>query len=677
MNKGWTVRFKTRTGKDGVVSIFTNDSVAEVVDLQPGNVPFETEEDNTEDLLAPVRTQSGYIRVIDNGDLSGLMPKGNKERYVEYTENDEVKWIGWMQPDTFTEPWDSTPLEVELPIVSPLGVLGSEYLSQEVEMSVLPIANYILEIVEAAGFVYGGIYIPKEFGNGAYNMPLLLEVSRYNFFTENDAKNKDDLGWMKYNADDCRTVLEEICKFFGWTACERGNMLYFVSRNVLKYQYVSLSALIRMSNGTDPGNGDELTSKGYHLPDMELAGSGHNRSLLQGKKKISVIANVNPVGEVVPVVNENELEYNTGINYEYKVNDVLHMYEEVKLYNGEGVNVTFAAWDYNIDALKWEPMVYHPIFPYFFVGAGFVEYDRYSPDDLEGKTNYDFKSAVRLNNYDTSVQTMPTDEEAADMGLMWVKSQRVVKYTSGAFVLSGSTTLVDEYGNDEPYEQAAGRDLYITFRIGDKYWNGSGWGTTKTRLRIKIDYEGKKIKSTKTLDMPYNGADGYVMPINEMLSGEAELVVYAMVSASVSKLYIDNLRVEYYGNDEKQGANDDTTNKYAAFADKAYMEDVEIDVKMATSNNNNAGYGIVSYGGEDITTLYSDKWGNVRPEISLLNTAKAIYGRTTEKLDVELEKVDVKPIDIITREGSMYAVIAEAVDWKNEIATYTMEDLPL
>lgn len=177
--------------------------------------------------------------------------------------------------------------------------------------------------------------------------------------------------------------------------------------------------------------------------------------------------------------------------------------------------------------------------------------------------------------------------------------------------------------------------------------------------------------------MPYNGADGYVMPINEMLSGEAELVVYAMVSASVSKLYIDNLRVEYYGNDEKQGANDDTTNKYAAFADKAYMEDVEIDVKMATSNNNNAGYGIVSYGGEDITTLYSDKWGDVRPEMSLLNTAKAIYGRTTEKLDVELEKVDVKPIDIITREGSMYAVIAEAVDWKNEIATYTMEDLPL
>jgi hypothetical protein len=66
----------------------------------------------------------------------------------------------------------------------------------------------------------------------------------------------------------------------------------------------------------------------------------------------------------------------------------------------------------------------------------------------------------------------------------------------------------------------------------------------------------------------------------------------------------------------------------------------------------------------------------IRPERYLLETMSAIYGRTTDKLEVELMKGEMRPIDFILWHERQYMMIAEAVDWSSGTSVVIMEDIP-
>ena len=666
MQIGWQIKFKTISDKDGLVSIYTDSSVTDIVQLQAAEVPFETREDNNEDMLKPVRTQTGYIRVIDKGDLDGLMPTANKQRYVEYTEDGELKWMGYMQPDTFSEPWDSTPIEVEFPIVSPLGVLESCTLDVNDGLGVLPIARILMFALLETGVSYEKYIIPNEFIDSTYNLPLKVEVSRYNFFSENTAKNTNEPGWQKYEGDSCLSV-------FGWTAVERQKTLYFVSRNVKNYHVLEYTDLVFLAHQLEDNQGASKASSIFDIKTLELDGDGHTKSILQGKKKISIRASVNPVGEVVPQVNSDELNFFGKNRFEYRVNDILYAYEQTKMYSGNSTNIQMYMYAYDINNLQWSQKIYVPGNTFYNVSAAFVEYDRFKPEDIEEKRNYDYRSAIRINNYDYNAQTIPTADEAKNLPILSAKSQRIANYISGAFVVSSACELVEEEGNTTDLITTS---LQVKFRIGNKYWTGDGWSTSETIFSIAINSNEKKIQTTKTLDMPYNGADGYVMPINETLSGEVELTIYSLSGTSNYRLYLDNFKVQYYGDDAEEARSDEQENIYSGNRQSSFVEDMDISLKMSTDNGNKAGYGIITRNGINVINMYNAKWGNIRPELSLLETAKSIYGRTSEKLELELVKTSATPIDIMSRNNKNYSILSESVNWKEESAIYTLEELP-
>ena len=84
--------------------------------------------------------------------------------------------------------------------------------------------------------------------------------------------------------------------------------------------------------------------------------------------------------------------------------------------------------------------------------------------------------------------------------------------------------------------------------------------SANTLHRIK---KGEAI-STKTLDMPYNGADGYVMPITAPIDGEVELIIHAVRNdGGYGVLFLDNLKVSYYGEDNEEQKSNDSENRYA------------------------------------------------------------------------------------------------------------------
>jgi hypothetical protein len=118
MADNYSIQFKSlRAGTTYTLNIYGGTGAA--IPLKGGAQPFVTQEDDSEDMFTPVRTQSGYLRMVDNGVGAGshvlvdgwwktLVPATDTSRPVTLTGVDNngnnlgVLWQGFVQAQTFS-----------------------------------------------------------------------------------------------------------------------------------------------------------------------------------------------------------------------------------------------------------------------------------------------------------------------------------------------------------------------------------------------------------------------------------------------------------------------------------------------------------------------------------------------------------------------------------------------
>ena len=691
-NIHWRIQFRTRSEKLGVLNLYEENYTGEVVELTPAAVPFETQEDSADTWFVPIRKQTGYIRVLDEGNTDGIMPVGMKDRYVEYTEDGTLKWCGYIVPDVFSSDWDVTPNEVEFPVVGGLGVLEGEYLNEDDGLGVVSLGELMYQSLTATGINYNKIYLPKEVlrysGSGDYLFPLSLEVSRFNFFKDNDALNSDDADWTRYNGKTCYEVISEIMKLWGWTIRERGKDLWVTSTVNRGSFSIAVNDLEAVSYGGAKIIDQTVTVDQYEISSLELAGSDHKRDVLQGRKKVIVKAAVNPVGAVVPSVDKAKMRYVDSFVSKFETEGQPYAYEKISFYVPKigytdvrfrtyikaGMNTSYSNWtsvSQSIEAIS------------LYVGAYFIEQERVTAEEYKKKKNWNLSETIRINLQDWTGD-YPTITEARSLPIVIMKSRNVANYVSGAFVISAQTRSISQ-GFLTDYDGNGKGTLEIRFRVGGKYWNGSSWVSSAAWFTVNMGNEEDpesaqgtgKIISTKTLDMPYNGADGYVMPINQSLSGEIELTIHAVRNdGGYGVLMLDNFKVDYFGEDQDQQKSDDSENRYAKQTGLSYNSEEEINLQMATNNNNKAGYGIISLNGTNVESMYFVGTNQTaRPEMNLVSKGAQLYGRNTEKLTLQLDAMGIYPHDLLTRNGKKYVLASEAVNWQEETAQYIIMEV--
>ena len=691
-NIHWKVSFRTRSEKLGVLNLYEENYSGAVVELTPAAVPFETQEDSADTWFVPIRKQTGYIRVLDEGNTDGIMPVGMKDRYVEYTEDGTLKWCGYIVPDVFSSDWDVTPNEVEFPVVGGLGVLEGEYLNEDDGLGVVSLGELMYQSLTATGINYNKIYLPKEVlrysGSDDYLFPLSLEVSRFNFFKDNDALNSDDADWTRYNGKTCYEVISEIMKLWGWTIRERGKDLWVTSTVNRGSFSIAVNDLEAVSYGGAKIIDQTVTVDQYEISSLELAGSDHKRDVLQGRKKVIVKAAVNPVGAVVPSVDKAKMRYVDSFVSKFETEGQPYAYEKISLYVPKigytdvrfrtyikaGMNTSYSNWtsvSQSIEAIS------------LYVGAYFIEQERVTAEEYKKKKNWNLSETIRINLQDWTGD-YPTITEARSLPIVIMKSRNVANYVSGAFVISAQTRSISQ-GFLTDYDGNGKGTLEIRFRVGSKYWNGSSWVSSAAWFTVNMGNEEDpesaqgtgKIISTKTLDMPYNGADGYVMPINQSLSGEIELTIHAVRNdGGYGVLMLDNFKVDYFGEDQDQQKSDDSENRYAKQTGLSYNSEEEINLQMATNNNNKAGYGIISLNGTNVESMYFVGTNQTaRPEMNLVSKGAQLYGRNTEKLTLQLDAMGIYPHDLLTRNGKKYVLASEAVNWQEETAQYIIMEV--
>lgn len=167
----YRIRFVSRVGAEYEVRIYpAAEGYVEngVTELMGGAEPIVTEEERSTDIMTAVRSSTGYVNIVtDDYTLQErLMPTQPDEMRVtlvrhamedETEQEDRVMWEGYVRPETFTQDWCGGPWEIQLPVVSRLGMVMDNYLSDG-NTGLLTVGQWLHRI---CGDVYKWVLIPN------------------------------------------------------------------------------------------------------------------------------------------------------------------------------------------------------------------------------------------------------------------------------------------------------------------------------------------------------------------------------------------------------------------------------------------------------------------------------------------------------------------------------------
>ena len=299
----WQIPFKSfRTGTVYTINIYDSTYSASPIQLRGGSEPFVTEGNDDDDIFCPVRTQTGYLRIVDNGkDVNGnafnwrdLMPTTDTDRPVTltHTENGSTitDWKGFMQAQYFGGTLYGNPQEREFPIQCMLSVLGSVDINydQKQIQNFAYLLKFMIDNIPTFSFEY--IYLGGYIANAGDVRDFMLKKIDWQNFVKEDS---DGVLSARYKLSQC---LEDMCTFFGLTARAFGNDLYLMRTEKMAYlgelYKLTYNDLISLATGTSSGTSVYLEQADISSRDI-FASTNNSEGYVRGAHKITITSDVN------------------------------------------------------------------------------------------------------------------------------------------------------------------------------------------------------------------------------------------------------------------------------------------------------------------------------------------------------------------------------------------------
>jgi hypothetical protein len=315
MANNYTIQFKSlRAGT--LYTLAIGGGTGSAIALHGGAEPFVTQEDSDEDQFTPIRTQSGTIRIVDNGkaadgvtafDWHDLLPKTDTARPVTLSHvvgsTTIIDWQGFIQAQNYGSTLYGNPQEHEFPVQCPLTVLSSVPVpTNETQLSNFA---YLLDkmLTATSPCTFSTIYV--EGGSDALTW-LQKKFDWQNFLTETESGVEPD-----YNYGE---ILEDVCKFWGWTIRTQGDKVYLTcaddqsEQTFLILTRAQLTALGQGATGGTTGSFESVTISGDVFASMD-----NDDYQQRGPNKALVKADCNAVDTLVqfaPQSVRNQMEVN-------------------------------------------------------------------------------------------------------------------------------------------------------------------------------------------------------------------------------------------------------------------------------------------------------------------------------------------------------------------------------
>ena len=715
-NTTYRVAWTDYEGRACRVDIIDLETVSPLIRmLEPGQNPFVTKMDDDDDPLKPLRSGSGTISVVDNYEVMKLfdMTSGHRYRVVVY-RSDVVVWQGWLKGESLSQDYESAKSEFSLGCVDDIEALGCWDMTQKDENingyafeATMGLQNVWRILAECFAHVSGmggtpplTFEFPIDGGEDLWQLKAM--VSRGVFFesvTFDDDDEEEDKKRF-FDSKTCKEALETICTSFGWSCQAIGSRIVFSAPRVSGEYFVT--TMESLYTGALEGS---RVAIGEVAP---TSMGSHEVSQYPGVHKINVRAELKKNTELLPsledvmdfVKDEGTVKDGTIAReltvraITYKSNSgkvVLQGYkmtttkEAPKLSTdydiapneyGASDYFTFATPEYSGNYLKEGNLI-----------VGLTKEDSYTPD--KNKKNYDFKVgyafALIPPVYKTSSKwyaLMPYGDQIKDCPMVTLTGEQVALSGGALFLNANIASMQDKTENGSWLIL----NLPVSVRIGDYYYDkvNKTWTTEKVIFHATLeDSLGASIDDDKTLEMPYNGASGMIMPIDRILSGVVELCLYPM-QLKGSSVYLTRRRIIVYGLSLKHQDEDTTLAKdlpdhynYTKYLDHWQDDTKTVSVEMHSMRDGQNGLGqlYVSGSGGELTAV--EKIDGKRPEQMLLNRYFDMFGRVRQMVTIAAKQDDeMRPNRVWTdASGKKWVPLsATTVNWRTGVGEYLFVD---
>ena len=683
----WQIPFKSlRAGTDYTVNIYDSTYSGQPIVLKGGAQPFTTQEDDNDDMFTPIRTQTGYLRIVDDGkdangntlsasdDWKALLPSTDTDRPVTLTNGSgTVVWQGFMQAQNFGGVLYGNPQEREFPVHCPLTILeGSDINYQQKEIQNFA---YLLQQITNCIATKGGLAVGIDNiiiqGNTDAQQWLLKRIDWQNF-TSDDGDGNLTARFNLYQ------ILEDVCRFWGWTARTYHRNIYLTCADDSSEQsFLSLAT----------GSGGSL----------ETMAGGIAAGLTGGAFTV-----LSPSGDIFASVEQNDYRQRGPNRSMVKVDTnrgedtVLDVFNDttikaMKDMGQQGSMVHYVAYTNDLLSVDQPYLKVTCVADYASLNIGYFGYAYNAP----------YVNVIRIKRTGGSSLSP----------FVTIETKYEHCFNDGFLRIYGQTYRYTEEFIDNYEEYAIGRSyMYARIFIGKvvngvrqgMWWNGQSWQSSATYCRLSIGNKENNLDGNKnefffeTTQQPSTQDDASNLLSVSGLQGRLIIDLMGTDSTRVSEIdgqrsfELKDFKVEFTRNPGvvKHGSANYSTyaediDRPTSFEYKANNQnnvrmDWDADCVYATENKFKFSYGELINPNGTFCESVSYNGTNERPEQHLANRVVNYWASAKRKLEVELRTdaiTEPSPQNRMSIDSTTGYPITVGREWRNDVTKLTILEL--
>ena len=719
----WQIPFVSRLGTAYRVDIYDEGYTGSPVQLLGGTSPFTTDEDSSDDYFAPIRPQTGTLTVCTHDDdgnvlitLDDILPANNISRPVRLVSisgnTETIEWQGFLSCEAYDQDYTDIPQHLQLPVISVLEAMASVEVDQTKLSGLNNVGTTIQKLLEIfidkAGISYFSQYYIPTAARGRNILSKYIDATV--LFEQKEYNNENSTTYI-VSGMSIKDCLARIATYMGWCCREvSGSLYFFAAGETSGYSRHYRQGVIDPSTGTVTiiwmVDFNETAVVSRDIVALLWAGVDHKRTVQQGAKSVEVVAKLEkyavnldlppfPYGETYEI----HRQYNGPTNWIYILASLVN-----NPYNNVTLNYYKATISYVYGSQSAaETTTLADLLAHLWDAEGIV--DIYSGHGTETVRSGAFFVKVAYENQDQSahstndglfVSWLPrvinTDYSTQPIFAM----RSLISYKIGGGYLKLSASLANLVVNfDNSFEVVLitketdyTDSILMHIRFGNKYWNGSQWVDSLTK--VWVDIEGSNFKKNWTPTTPVEETDGYLIPLSNN-SGELEIAIYPqnnMPNASrntfLLNTFFSNLGVEYVQTDDDT-LSDRSENHYFRLLGTNFRDEISIGTELASTLNNQPSPSLIMNSETEAMTELN--YGTTqapdmrRPEVDLLNRLATYYGAARQRLDLIVEHPTAAPLPLLRLNGispdsRTYAPLAESRDWQQDSSTIKCFETP-
>lgn len=664
MGLRYRIPFKDYKDNSYVVEIHREDYTGEVTELTGATSCFVVSGTDDDFMYIPVRTSSATINVLDSELLIDLYSINNQFAPVKLYKNGLLEWTGYIKPEQFTQPYTPNPQNIGVECISALATLENvEYKALSDTITIWRLIGYLVSCAKGG---YRGVYIPHVYADSSAMSGNVLEditLIESNFTEE---------------GMNCIEVLEAVCKFLNWTVHDIGGYLYFVDAD-WKGEYRMYDETLSEYTSIS-GNEVSVQDIGYNGSD------GNTMDVVPGYNKASVKAINNVFDSVVKDEDYDRLKPISGdffigtysgddgahgVRKQFLKPSVWKLYQYKNGYRVEEDEVNSMNSE-QLNSLHGALMMKEP------------DYKSVSTSNAEPDAD------VHEFNYIDSIQIRVADTSSAQISTIGLDTAVMMEgeYAVYADCAISIDCRIEGYFDDKMLKSDKkffNKKITVVVKCGERYFNGTEWGTSFSDLTIDIEDDGS-IKSNKTPFTPYEGISGYVIPIDFFVGSPIILINCPVWMDEYATHYITGTKIRSlkFGYAKKEGIAEEGENGdrvYENVVNESYMSAAEeIEFEISSYNADGATFSKALLGGGWLTdNLYcAIVKKNIRPEELMIRRIVSRYGVTRIKLTEALQMTNsITPITILTERtqpGKTFRMTSGEWDYEQNRLTVQMQE---